>query len=312
LLADSGFHASHESWGEGLPLGVHTQVVIESLVLEKHVLVSPLRGHKLRIHSDLADELLGASQLNRLVHGVDSIESLSCRHLLQSFLQVERGRVLYGGHVRRSRFKAKLRWEDRLLHPGSILRVIRVVRESHRPGEVRLNSEVREALEHSRIHGLRNLVRQTVLEEVKTVLAIQAILGDDIGRVDSVAEELDADAWGHVLSRVVDLSRRAETNEAIVASSEHTGVRMVSQADPGGLGHVADAVEGFFAAVKLITLLIEGRSWFDLEVLTRVPVSALRVSCNLLPDDFMLGRARQGKVFGALGHPVVRNLLINN
>ena len=115
-----------------------------------------------------------------------------------------------------------------------------------------------------------------------------------------------------MLPRVVDLSCRAETNEAIVASAEHTGVRMVSQADPGGLGHVADAVEGFFAAVKLITLLIEGRSRFDLEVLTRVPVAALRVSCNLLPDDFMLGRARQGKVFGALGHPVVRNLLINN
>jgi len=95
-----------------------------------------------------------------------------------------------------------------------------------------------------------------------------------------------------MLPRVVDLSCRAETNEAIVASAEHTGVRMVSQADPSGLGHISDAVEGFFAAVKLITLLIEGRSRLDLEVLARVPVAALRVSCNLLPDDFMLGRAR--------------------
>jgi len=312
LLADSGFHASHESGSEGLPLGAQAQVVIESLVLEKHVLVSPLRSHKLRIHSDLADELLGAAHLKGLVHGIDTVESLSCRHLLQRLLQVERGRVLYRGRVRRSRFKAKLRWEDGLLHPGSVLRVVRVVRESHRPGEVRLNGEVREALEHGRIHGLRNLVRQTVLEEVKTVLAIQAVLGDNIGRVDTVAEELDADAWRHVLLRVVDLSGRAETNEAIVASAEHAGVRMVSQADPGGLGHVADAVEGFFAAVELVTLLIEGRSRFDLEVLARVPVTALRVRRNLLPDDFMLGCARQGEVFGALGHPVVRNVLINN
>ena len=146
-----------------------------------------------------------------------------------------------------------------------------------------------------------------MLEKVQTVLAIHAELSNNVGRVNLVAEEFDADTWGHVLRCIIDLKGRAKTNKAIVTAAEHASVWMISQADPGSLGHVADAVEGFFAAVEFITLLIEASSGLNLEVLVRMPVTALRVSGDLLPHDLMLGFTRKGKVVGALGHPVVRS-----
>ena len=113
-----------------------------------------------------------------------------------------------------------------------------------------------------------------MFEKVQTILAIHAELSNDVSRVDTVAEELDADTWRHVLVCIVNLKGRAQANKASITSAEHASVRMVSQADPGGLGHIADAMESFFAAVELITLLIEGSSRLNLEVLVRVPVTA--------------------------------------
>ena len=113
-----------------------------------------------------------------------------------------------------------------------------------------------------------------MFEEVQTILAIHAELGNDVGRVDAVAEELDTDAWRHVMVCIVDFEGRAQTNKASIASAEHASVMMISQADPGSLGHIAYAVEGLLAAVELITLLIPASSRFDLEVLVRVPVTA--------------------------------------
>jgi len=113
-----------------------------------------------------------------------------------------------------------------------------------------------------------------VFEEVQTILAIHAELSNDVSRVDTVAEELNADAWRHVLVCIVDFKGRAQTNKASITSAEHASVRMISQADPGSLGHIAHTMEGFLAAVELITLLIEASPWLNLEVLVRVPVTA--------------------------------------
>ena len=113
-----------------------------------------------------------------------------------------------------------------------------------------------------------------MFEKVQTILAIHAEFGNNVGRVDTVTEELDADAWRHVLVCIVDLKGRAQANKASITSAEHASVRMIAQADPGSLGYIADAMERFFAAVKLITLLIEASSRLNLEVLVRVPVTA--------------------------------------
>ena len=72
-ITDFSFHASHESRSEWLPLRAQSKIVVESLVLEEHVLVGPVRSHKLSIHVDLTDELLGTTQLNGLVHGINTV-----------------------------------------------------------------------------------------------------------------------------------------------------------------------------------------------------------------------------------------------
>lgn len=113
-----------------------------------------------------------------------------------------------------------------------------------------------------------------MFEEVQTILAIHAEFGNNVGRVDTIAEELDTDTWCHVLLCIVDFKGRTQTNKASVTSTEHASVGMISQADPGSLSHVAYAMEGFLAAVEFITLLIEASSWLNLEVLVRMPVSA--------------------------------------
>lgn len=113
-----------------------------------------------------------------------------------------------------------------------------------------------------------------MLKEVQTVLAIHAELSNNVGRVDSITKELDTDAWCHVLLSIVDFEGRAQTNETSITSAEHASVRMISQTDPSGLGHISNTMEGFDAAVKLVALLIEASSRFDLEVLVRMPVTA--------------------------------------
>jgi len=187
--------------------------------------------------------------------------------LLQGLLQVKLGRVLYRARIRSYRLKAKFPWENGLLFLDSVLSVSCVIRESHRPDEVSLDGKVSEALKHDWGHRGLDVVRKTVLKEVQTVLAIHAVLSYDVGRVDSIAEELDSDPWRHVLLCIVDFEGRAQTNKSSITSAEHASVGMVSQADPSGLSHIANAMEGFYAAVKLIALLIEASSRFNLEVL---------------------------------------------
>lgn len=72
-ITDFSFHASHEGRSEWLPLGAQSKIVVESLVLEEHVLVCPVRSHKLSIHVDLTDELLGTAQLIGFVHGINTV-----------------------------------------------------------------------------------------------------------------------------------------------------------------------------------------------------------------------------------------------
>ena len=73
MITDFSFHASHESGSEWFPLRAQSKIVVESLVLEEHVLIGPVRSHKLSIHVDLADELLGTAQLNGPVHGINTV-----------------------------------------------------------------------------------------------------------------------------------------------------------------------------------------------------------------------------------------------
>jgi len=129
--ADFALHARHECRCEGLPLGVHAQVVVFPLVLEEHVLVSPVRGHELSIHVDLTDQLLSAAELDRLVHGINFVKSLSGRHLLEHFLQIELSRVLDRASVRGSWLESQFPGEDRVLLLRSVLAVHRKVGEAH-------------------------------------------------------------------------------------------------------------------------------------------------------------------------------------
>jgi len=170
---------------------------------------------------------------------------------------------------------------------------------------------VSQALKHDWSHRRLDVIRKTVFEKVQTILAIHAIFSNDVGRVNSIPEELYSDTRRHVLLPIIDFEGRAKTNETRITTAEHACVRMVSQADPGSLGHISNTMEGLLAAVKLITLLIEASSRFDLEVLVRMPVATGLVSCNLLPDDLMLGRTRLGEIVCTFCHPVVRFRLFN-
>ena len=268
---------------------MHSKVVVFPLVLEKHVLVRPVRCHELSIHIDLSNQLLSAAELNGLVHGEDFVKGLPGWHLLEYLLQIELGRVFDWVCVGGNWLEAKFPGENRVLLLSSVLGVHRKVRKAHRPCEISLDCEMGQARKNARCHGRLNVIREAVLEEVEALLAIQAELGDDVGRVDAVAKELDADTRRHMLSLSVNLRRRAQANVACVsAAAEHSSVRVVSKTYPSRLGHITDAVEGLLSAVKLITLLVESSSRFDLEVLSRVPVATLLVARDLLPDDIVL------------------------
>lgn len=63
---------------------------------------------------------------------------------------------------------------------------------------------------------------------------------------------------------------------------------MITKADPGALGCVANAVESLDPAVKLVTLLVKSSSRLNLQVLACVPIATLRLSSDLFPDSLQL------------------------
>ena len=156
---------------------VHSHIVVLPLVLEEEVLVGPVRRHKLCVHVDLADELLGSAQLDWLVERVDSVESLASWHLLEFFLQVELGRVFHWAGVRSHWFEAQVPGEDWLLFLGAVLGVRRKVGEAHRPDEVCLNCEVSQTLKHDRGENGIDVGSLAVLKEVQAILTVEAISG---------------------------------------------------------------------------------------------------------------------------------------
>lgn len=79
-----------------------------------------------------------------------------------------------------------------------------------------------------------------------------------------------------MLVLLVDLEDGAQTYVAgVAATAEHTCVWVIADTDPGGLGHISYRVECLLPAIELITLLIERRSWLDLKMLSRVPLTTL-------------------------------------
>ena len=87
-----------------------------------------------------------------------------------------------------------------------------------------------------------------------------------------------------MLSLLINLEYSAEPNVAsVTATAEHASVGVVTQTDPSCLCNVTNTVKGLLPAIELISLFVKCSSWFDLEVLARVPLATLLVCGDLSP-----------------------------
>jgi len=183
-VADTAFITLLECGREWEPLRLILEILVEPLVAEVHVLVTPLRCNQLSRGLDLSNELLGAIKLLRLVHRVDLEKDLTSGHCLKSLLQVESCRVFHGAGILCDGLETKLPGEDWGRLSCAVLLVLGEVRQSHRPGIVSLTSKVLQSCDHERIDGRLNVVNLAVLEEVQAKLSIEAVFSNNVGGVD--------------------------------------------------------------------------------------------------------------------------------
>ncbi len=109
--------------------------------------------------------------------------------------------------------------------PGTILPDFTEVTESNILDELSGGCELLSKSLGGEGTGWWNMVLEGSGEEVPvTWLSFDALHGNEIGRVNSIPEELQAHSWSECVASKVWLCSRGESNKTIVGPSEDTGI----------------------------------------------------------------------------------------
>ena len=188
--------------GVGLPLRMDLKIVVHALMAEVHVLVTPVGGLHRGQSFHLTNHLLNSTELSGLIHGINVEEHRARRDRLQ-IVHERRVVGLFRELPIARGLKAEREGEIRFF-VDTFLSVRSHVRQANSLDILRGSLKPELERDKSRGVSLGDMIGPVISEEIKIVLSIDAEHSDEIGRVDTITEELDTHAWLHVGSFIVD------------------------------------------------------------------------------------------------------------
>mmetsp|Transcript_17491 Transcript_17491/g.29445 ORF Transcript_17491/g.29445 Transcript_17491/m.29445 type:complete len:262 (-) Transcript_17491:343-1128(-) len=234
LLGKETLERAPEGGLVGRPGGLHLKVIIQSLVSEEQVLVTPLAGDEVAVQNEVTNMDLSSTELLRGIHAIHLVEGGASWHSRQlvHVLRVVGGLVLgeEGVHVgagleseREGQLQGLLALAE-LIVGGEVLEtdLLDILGGSSKlfPQNLSCSSG-----------GGSDVVGEVVGEEVPVVrLSIDAEHRHKVGGVHATSEELESHSGGKGLALRGSSSRR-ESDQTVVGSLKDTSVVVVG----GGL-----------------------------------------------------------------------------
>ena len=134
------------------------------------------------------------------------------------------------------------------------------------------------------------MVNEVVSEEVKTLLTVDIVNGQYVGRVDAVSQHLQAHAWAEAGSDGIDRLGDRETHIASISTLEHARVGVASKVFPLdlsdvalGMGDLVAATQELFAAFFVTQCVEDGIHGLS-HGLYQVPRARVGVFGHFCPD----------------------------
>ena len=165
---------------------------------EEQVVIAPHGSCELRGGNKGSDEGLSTTELFWRIPGVDVInlraswDTSEVIHVVGVSLSDSCGELeLWNGS------KAQLPWEFDVFFIGAFLGKVGHVRKTHCLNIVCSCVKAGPKKSETRINWVRNMVTEVISEEIQAVLTINRVHSREVGRVDTVSEQLYAHAWDH-------------------------------------------------------------------------------------------------------------------
>ena len=139
--------------------------------------------------------MLNSAELSWCIEAIEGPDSSALFDTLELLDRVS-GVILRPLEVLRW-LKSKFEWEDNFGFFSTGLIVPGHVRETDSLDVVSLSVELEKKWSQSDVGWVWDVIGPVVLEEVPPILSIDAEHRDEIGRVDSISEELESETWGN-------------------------------------------------------------------------------------------------------------------